>query len=211
MNIKDQLSVVYEIEAILKLLNGDEADLQKRSMLDRKVDMLLQQLYKGRSEASSDAALASDTVLSDQVNNANPENAVVQSAADPLDGQDEFIVETGGGSVTDGGQVTVVIEDVLADHGSVAEQIRHVDLNDETLRRKASVGLKNVFTLNDRFRFRRELFGNSDALFYGTIDQVEKMATIAEAEQYFYGGLSWDPSDPDVKDFMRIVLAYLKN
>lgn len=63
------------------------------------------------------------------------------------------------------------------------------------------------FTLNDKFRFRRELFANSDAEMADALHVVNAMTSVGEIEDYFYNDLCWDPENEDVKDFMRIVTA----
>lgn len=65
--------------------------------------------------------------------------------------------------------------------------------------------LRRAFTINDRFRFRRELFGNSDSEMTDTINMVSAMNSFGEAEEYFYDDLGWDKSADEVKDFMLII------
>ena len=76
---------------------------------------------------------------------------------------------------------------------------------DEKLQRSRSKDLKSAFSLNDTFRFRRELFGNSAAEMTDAIHMVEAMHSFDEAEDYFYGDLGWDRESDDVKDFMAII------
>ena len=56
--------------------------------------------------------------------------------------------------------------------------------------------LRKAFSLNDRFRFRRELFGNSDAEMNDTLNLVEAMLNREEACDYFYHDLQWDRDNP---------------
>ena len=77
---------------------------------------------------------------------------------------------------------------------------------DDVLHRHMSRDLKRAFTLNDRFRFRRELFGNSDVEMNDALNLVETMQSYAEAEEYFYNApMSWDKESPEVIDFMAIL------
>jgi hypothetical protein len=73
------------------------------------------------------------------------------------------------------------------------------------LARQGSKDLKKAFTLNDKFRFRRELFGNSNTEMSEAIDMVSAMVTYDEATDYFYNDLGWDANDEHVKDFMTII------
>lgn len=76
---------------------------------------------------------------------------------------------------------------------------------DEKLQRSRSKDLKSAFSLNDTFRFRRELFGNSAAEMTDALHMVEAMHSFDEAEDYFYSDLGWDRESDDVKEFMAII------
>ena len=76
---------------------------------------------------------------------------------------------------------------------------------DEKLQRTMSKDLRRAFSINDRFRFRRELFANSDIEMRDAIDMVECMHSAEEAEDYFYNDLNWEKTSPEVKDFMEII------
>lgn len=82
---------------------------------------------------------------------------------------------------------------------------------DEKLARDSARDLRRAFTLNDRFRFRRELFGNSENRLVEAIDIIDAMNSLDEAEEYFYGDLGWDRESDDVKDFMAIVANHFSS
>ncbi|MBD5195484.1 MAG: hypothetical protein HDS87_07175 [Bacteroidales bacterium] len=65
-----------------------------------------------------------------------------------------------------------------------------------------------VFCLNDRYRFRRTIFGGSDAEFAATMNTVAHFADFKEAEEFFYTDMGLDKNDEDVKDFMEIIKNY---
>lgn len=79
---------------------------------------------------------------------------------------------------------------------------------DERIARDRAKDIFKAFTLNDKFRFRRELFRNSQAEFDDTLGVVSAMTSIEEAEEYFYDDLCWDPSDEHVKAFMEVVAKH---
>lgn len=62
-------------------------------------------------------------------------------------------------------------------------------------------------SLNDKFRFRRQLFGNSDVDMTEALQVASEMSSTNEVEDYFYNDLCWDASDKDVMDFIEIVTA----
>lgn len=62
-----------------------------------------------------------------------------------------------------------------------------------------------AFTLNDKFRFRRSLFDNSDEEFQGTLKIISEMKAMDEVEDYLYNDLCLDPENEDVKAFVEII------
>ena len=82
---------------------------------------------------------------------------------------------------------------------------------DEALQRSMSRDLRKAFSLNDRFLYRRELFGNSDVEMNDTLNLVETMQSYSEAEEFFYGDLEWDSESPEVKDFMAVIRNHFYN
>lgn len=68
--------------------------------------------------------------------------------------------------------------------------------------------LRRMFTVNDKFRFRRELFGNSDTEFTDTLNLVEAMRNYSEAKDYFYTDLAWNPDTAEVQEFMAVIERY---
>jgi len=88
---------------------------------------------------------------------------------------------------------------------NVTEEKRHD--NNEVKKHKLD---KPAFCLNDRFRFKRELFGNSDAEFSSAMNMIAAMDNYDEAEEYFIGELEWDAENPEVVDFMEIIKGYFE-
>lgn len=76
---------------------------------------------------------------------------------------------------------------------------------DEKLQRSISKDLRRAFSVNDRFRFRRELFGNNEADFVDAINMIEAMHSYDEATEYFLTDLGWDEEVPEVNEFLNIV------
>lgn len=68
--------------------------------------------------------------------------------------------------------------------------------------------LPPVFCLNDRFRFRRSLFGGNNDEFNAVLKKISSFPTYEDAEEYFYSELGFDPEDEDVVDFMEIIKLY---
>lgn len=69
---------------------------------------------------------------------------------------------------------------------------------------------KPLLSINDRFRFKRELFGGSETEFNDTLGMIATMDSLPEAEEYLTATLEWDPEDEVVKEFMNILERYFK-
>lgn len=70
--------------------------------------------------------------------------------------------------------------------------------------------IRNHFTINDMYYFRREVFDGYAQDFEDTLDLFESMHSFAEAEEYMYDDLMFDRENNDVKSFMSIVENYFK-
>ncbi len=66
-----------------------------------------------------------------------------------------------------------------------------------------------VFTLNDKFRFRRELFAGDDDDFSSTLVLLAQMPSYEEAADYLFHDLLWDRRDENVQAFMEILKAHM--
>ena len=76
---------------------------------------------------------------------------------------------------------------------------------DQKLQRHLSRDIRKAFSVNDRFRFQRELFAGSASAMNTAIEHIEMMNSYGNAELYFYSQLHWDRENEVVKDFMAIV------
>lgn len=65
-----------------------------------------------------------------------------------------------------------------------------------------------VFSVNDRFRYRKSLFNDSDADFNTTLAFVASMENYSEAEDYFLRELSWNGDSEEVKGFLSLIKKY---
>lgn len=68
-----------------------------------------------------------------------------------------------------------------------------------------------VFSINDRYRYRRELFGGDDRAFTDALARVASMEGYEEAEEYFIDECEWDVERPEVVDFMAALRTYFES
>lgn len=76
---------------------------------------------------------------------------------------------------------------------------------DEMLTRREARELRKAFTLNDKFRFRRELFNNDNDKFRETLERIERMQSNDEAVAYMTEVLGWNLDEEAPSDFAAIV------
>ncbi len=62
-----------------------------------------------------------------------------------------------------------------------------------------------TFTLNDRFRFQRSIFGGSPERMANAMSAISAMTTADEVYAYLTNVLDQNVEEPDVDDFFRAV------
>ncbi len=65
--------------------------------------------------------------------------------------------------------------------------------------------IKKAMGLNDRFRFRHDLFANDDELMMRTIDELNRLDNFDEAMNYIKSRFDWDIEDPTVTYLIDIL------
>lgn len=67
--------------------------------------------------------------------------------------------------------------------------------------------LASAFTLNDKYRYIREIFNGNEADFDDTIAVLDNMESFREAEDYIVNDLMMDASNHDVAEFLDTLAA----
>ena len=70
--------------------------------------------------------------------------------------------------------------------------------------------LRKAFSLNDRFRFRRELFGNSDINMNDTLNLIDTMSSFEEAVEYLTQDMGWTIDELVVQEFLQLIERHFK-
>jgi outer membrane biosynthesis protein TonB len=65
--------------------------------------------------------------------------------------------------------------------------------------------LKKAMGINDRFFFQRELFGGNAEVMNQTLEQLNQMQGINEAQNFLLANFNWDPENEAVLNFMELV------
>jgi hypothetical protein len=77
-----------------------------------------------------------------------------------------------------------------------------LSLNDAIEKNKLS-DLRKAFSLNDRFRYQRILFGGRQDVMDKVISDINNHHSLKESLSYLKEELRWDISDPTVNDFIK--------
>ncbi|MCM1021185.1 MAG: hypothetical protein NC343_02285 [Muribaculum sp.] len=223
-NINKLIEVSYEIEGLLLLARQRNAKVGDElwQLIADKADALVYGLQCAFQEPDEEIF----TVPSEATENKSEaeEQPAEEPAANDVYDLNELDIEFSDNTPTGQSEATEPDEPTLPDDGKPLEVVAEIEPDkngyaeteetitlDEKLARDQSKCLRKAFSLNDWFRFRRELFGNSDTEFADAINLVEAMGTLAEANEYFYDDLQWDPDNPEVVDFMQIITKHFQS
>lgn len=77
-------------------------------------------------------------------------------------------------------------------------------LND-LLEKKNLSDFRKAFSLNDRFRFRRELFGGDEARMSQVINDLNGLHSYEDSVAYLNNELKWNMEDEAVADFIKLL------
>lgn len=231
-DIRKMIAEAYELEGLLLLADNRGADTPEYvftaigEKLDRLQMLLGEREGDDGEETQEDACMVENDVADagSEEPEPEPEEDVAEVTAEQVadgeyDNEQEPMVELvlDDASTTEPDAETPNVadepEDVEAEDDIEEEPEANEKASDdseplrldEKLQRSRSKDLKSAFSLNDTFRFRRELFGNSAAEMTDALHLVEAMHSFDEAEDYFYGDLGWDRESDDVKEFMAII------
>ena len=101
-----------------------------------------------------------------------------------------------------------VVESIPAPQQPQVAEPQSVLRVDEQLQRHLSRNLRGALSINDRFRFKRNVFNDSEALMEQTFDRIERMSSEQQARDYLINILHRDENDPDVADFLKIISSH---
>lgn len=93
--------------------------------------------------------------------------------------------------------ITPIIEDPVSHKSSIS-------LND-ILEKKNLSDFRKAFSLNDRFRFRRELFGGNEEKMNKAIADLNDLSSYEESITYLNNVLNWNIEDASVADFIKLL------
>lgn len=75
----------------------------------------------------------------------------------------------------------------------------------ELIEKKRLADFRKAFNLNDRFRFRRELFGGDENKMNQAIEAINTIETLNDALAYLELNFNWNREDEPVKEFITLL------
>lgn len=234
MDISQAYNKTIELEGLLQLLKSDDADDAKKDVifnaLFNKIDEIDIEISELKQQFNAEKDSESVDVFDENIEEVD--EAPVSEIVDEIEDVDvdadsvcdneendiivevlyaeEVIEET-----SEGNQEEVEDNDSSDDFDDCSEpdievefDCVDVDVNQSAFALKTRGDIRKMFTLNDNFKFRRELFENSQERYAQALTDIEQMDSMAQAEKYFYNELNWDKDNPEVNEFMAIISVY---
>lgn len=143
------------------------------------IEGLLSLLASGRSSINSSIhslLKQKASKLLDDISNFTPETQIESKSETITESGSEKVTETEPIITSNDVQATIVRNDIIP-----------VEL-----------------TINDKFRFKKELFGGSQTDLDETLHVISSMSTLDEIQSYLFDDLCFDPNDEIVKDFISV-------
>ncbi len=184
----------------LQSIEADQLALFKEQMEKHRA------LIKKAERLEAEAALV--TQMQEQESNYEPVQEMELPSVEELNEDKE--------SVATPAEVTVVAEKTVSEpaaslssassHTTTLEQsLPHSISLNEVIQKKFLADFRKAFSLNDRFRFRRELFGGDEGRMNEAISDLNELQSFEESITYLDKKLKWNVEDEAVADFIKLL------
>jgi hypothetical protein len=80
---------------------------------------------------------------------------------------------------------------------------KHTVVSSEVLGKKILSDFRKSLSLNDKYFFKRELFGGSEDLMSDTLNQLNDLDSYEASLNYIKAEFNWDAENPAVDDFIK--------
>ena len=184
----------------LQSIEADQLALFKEQMEKHRA------LVKKAERLESETALV--TQMQEQESNYEPVQEMELPSVEELNEEKE--------SVATPAEVTVAAEKTVSEpatslsstssHTTTLEQsLPHSISLNEVIQKKFLADFRKAFSLNDRFRFRRELFGGDEGRMNEAISDLNELQSFEESITYLDKQLKWNVEDEAVADFIKLL------
>lgn len=184
----------------LQSIEADQLALFKEQMEKHRA------LIKKAERLEAEAALV--TQMQEYESNYEPVQEMELPSVEELNEEKE--------SVATPAEVTVAAEKTVSEpaaslssassHATTLEQsLPHSISLNEVIQKKFLADFRKAFSLNDRFRFRRELFGGDEGRMNEAISDLNELQSFEESITYLDKKLKWNVEDEAVADFIKLL------
>lgn len=194
------LPLCYEVEGLLCLLKQRKAGLPEEvfQLIYGKLSALEEAVEKIQNQHTRDIPEAMPPI---------PEAAPEENTNDECDAETE---ESPVEEETEESEAEIAQSESI-EQREEANEAEPTEAEDDAVVEEVSEKPKlktNFFSINDRYRFRRELFNFDDEEMDETLRTLSTLTTD-EAVDYLANDLCWDLDDETVADFVTIVTTHL--
>ena len=193
-------TITQKIVDNLQSIEADQLALFKEQMEKHRA------LIKKAERLEAEAALA--TQMQEQESTYEPVQEMELPSVEELNEEKE--------SVATPAEATVAAEKTVSEpaaslssassHATTLEQsLPHSISLNEVIQKKFLADFRKAFSLNDRFRFRRELFGGDEGRMNEAISDLNELQSFEESITYLDKKLKWNVEDEAVADFIKLL------
>ena len=184
----------------LQSIEADQLALFKEQMEKHRA------LIKKAERLEAEAALA--TQMQEQESNYEPVQEMELPSVEELNEEKESVATPAAATMAAEKTVSEPATSLssTSSHTTTLEQsLPHSISLNEVIQKKFLADFRKAFSLNDRFRFRRELFGGDEGRMNEAISDLNELQSFEESITYLDKKLKWNVEDEAVADFIKLL------
>ena len=184
----------------LQSIEADQLALFKEQMEKHRA------LSKKAERLEAEAALV--TQMQEYESNSEPVQEMELPSVEELNEEVESVATPAAATVAAEKTVSEPAASIFSasSHATTLEQsLPHSISLNEVIQKKFLADFRKAFSLNDRFRFRRELFGGDEGRMNEAISDLNELQSFEESITYLDKKLKWNVEDEAVADFIKLL------
>lgn len=184
----------------LQSIEADQLALFKEQMEKHRA------LIKKAERLEAEAALV--TQMQEQESNYEPVQEMELPSVEELNEEKESVATPAAATMAAEKTVSEPATSLssASSHTTTLEQsLPHSISLNEVIQKKFLADFRKAFSLNDRFRFRRELFGGDEGRMNEAISDLNELQSFEESITYLDKKLKWNVEDEAVADFIKLL------
>ena len=184
----------------LQSIEADQLALFKEQMEKHRA------LIKKAERLEAEAALV--TQMQEYESNYEPVQEMELPSVEELNEEKESVATPAAATVAAEKTVSEPAASIFSasSHATTLEQsLPHSISLNEVIQKKFLADFRKAFSLNDRFRFRRELFGGDEGRMNEAISDLNELQSFEESITYLDKKLKWNVEDEAVADFIKLL------